>query len=82
MIPFAAGAAQDIFTRIIADRAFREALVAKGAPKEALAPLEASLAVNPFDPQVHCTLASAYGKLASAAVGLIVPLSLSGAWAE
>jgi tetratricopeptide (TPR) repeat protein len=43
-----------------------EALVAKGTPKEALAPLEASLAVNPFDPQVHCTLASAYGKLAPA----------------
>jgi tetratricopeptide (TPR) repeat protein len=40
-----------------------EALVAKGAPKEALAPLQASLAVNPFDPQVHCTLANAYGKL-------------------
>jgi tetratricopeptide (TPR) repeat protein len=43
-----------------------EALVAKGAPGEALAPLGASLAVNPFDPQVHCALASAYGKLAAA----------------
>ena len=40
-----------------------EALVAKGAPAEAVAPLRASLAVNPFDPQVHCALADAYGKL-------------------
>jgi tetratricopeptide (TPR) repeat protein len=43
-----------------------EALVAKGAPGEALAPLRASLAVNPFDPQVHCALADAYGKLPAA----------------
>ena len=40
-----------------------EALVAKGAPADALAPLRASLATNPFDPRVHCALASAYGKL-------------------
>jgi predicted Zn-dependent protease len=40
-----------------------EALVAKGAPAEALAPLRASLATNPFDPRVHCALADAYGKL-------------------
>ena len=35
-----------------------EALVAKGAPAEALAPLRASLATNPFDPRVHCALAT------------------------
>jgi predicted Zn-dependent protease len=40
-----------------------EALVAKGAPAEALAPLRASLATNPFDPRVHCALADAYTKL-------------------
>lgn len=40
-----------------------EALVAKGAPAEAIAPLRASLATNPFDPRVHCALANAYGKL-------------------
>jgi tetratricopeptide (TPR) repeat protein len=40
-----------------------EALVAKGTPAEALAPLRASLATNPFDPRVHCALASAYSKL-------------------
>jgi tetratricopeptide (TPR) repeat protein len=40
-----------------------EALVAKGAPAEALAPLRASLATNPFDPRVHCALANAYNKL-------------------
>ena len=44
-----------------------EALVAKGTPGEALAPLRASLVVNPFDPQVHCALASAYDKLAPSA---------------
>jgi tetratricopeptide (TPR) repeat protein len=43
-----------------------EALTAKGSPGEALAPLRASLAVNPFDPQVHCALADAYGKLPTA----------------
>jgi tetratricopeptide (TPR) repeat protein len=40
-----------------------EALVAKGAAAEAVPPLRASLAVNPFDPQVHCALADAYAKL-------------------
>ena len=40
-----------------------EALVAKGSPAEALGPLRASLATNPFDPRVHCALADAYGKL-------------------
>jgi len=40
-----------------------EALVAKGAAAESLAPLRASLATNPFDPRVHCALANAYSKL-------------------
>ena len=40
-----------------------EALLAKGSAAEAVAPLLASLATNPFDPQVHCALATAYGKL-------------------
>ena len=40
-----------------------EALIAKGSPAEALAPLRAALATNPFDPRVHCALADAYGKL-------------------
>src|SRR4029078_5941700 len=40
-----------------------EALVAKGAPADALAPLRSSLATNPFDPRVHCALANAYGEL-------------------
>ena len=40
-----------------------EALVAKGTPAEAVAPLRASLATNPFDPRVHCALADAYSKL-------------------
>jgi tetratricopeptide (TPR) repeat protein len=42
-----------------------EALIAKGEPGLALTPLRASLATNPFDPQVHCALAEAYGKLPS-----------------
>jgi Flp pilus assembly protein TadD len=40
-----------------------EALIAKGTPAEALGPLRASLATNPFDPRVHCALADAYDKL-------------------
>jgi Flp pilus assembly protein TadD len=40
-----------------------EALIAKGEPGIALAPLRASLATNPFDPRVHCALADAYTKL-------------------
>jgi predicted Zn-dependent protease len=43
-----------------------EALVAKGSPAEAVAPLRASLATNPFDPRVHCALADAYAKLPKA----------------
>ena len=40
-----------------------EALIAKGEPGLALPHLRASLAVNPFDPRVHCALADAYAKL-------------------
>jgi Flp pilus assembly protein TadD len=43
-----------------------EALLAKGAPADAVAPLRASLATNPFDPRVHCALANAYSKLPTA----------------
>jgi Flp pilus assembly protein TadD len=40
-----------------------EAELAKGAPAAAVVELRAALASNPFDPEVHCTLASAYQKL-------------------
>jgi tetratricopeptide (TPR) repeat protein len=40
-----------------------EAQVAKGAVPEAIVELRAALAANPFDPEVHCVLAVAYGKL-------------------
>jgi Flp pilus assembly protein TadD len=43
-----------------------EALIAKGAPGEALAPLKTAIATNPFDPRVHCALADAYAKLPAA----------------
>jgi tetratricopeptide (TPR) repeat protein len=39
-----------------------EALLAKGDPVAAIAELQAALATNPFDPQVHCALAEAYEK--------------------
>jgi tetratricopeptide (TPR) repeat protein len=39
-----------------------EALLAKGAPVEAIVDLRAALATNPFDPEVHCALAQAYEK--------------------
>ena len=39
-----------------------EAKLAKGAPAEAIVELRAALATNPFDPEVHCTLADAYEK--------------------
>jgi tetratricopeptide (TPR) repeat protein len=42
-----------------------QALLAKGDAAGAVAPLLASLAANPFDPSVHCSLAEAYKKLAS-----------------
>jgi tetratricopeptide (TPR) repeat protein len=40
-----------------------QALLAKGDPRQALASLEASLAANPFDPNVHCAMADAYQRL-------------------
>ena len=40
-----------------------EAKLAKGAPAEAIVELRAALATNPFDPEVHCTLATAYEKV-------------------
>jgi predicted Zn-dependent protease len=40
-----------------------EARLAKGAPGEAIVELRAALATNPFDPEVHCTLATAYEKV-------------------
>jgi tetratricopeptide (TPR) repeat protein len=43
-----------------------EALLNKGAAADAVVALRASLATNPFDPQVHCTLAAAYGRLPAA----------------
>jgi tetratricopeptide (TPR) repeat protein len=42
-----------------------QALLAKGQPRPAVAALEASLATNPFDPNVHCALADAYQKIGS-----------------
>ena len=39
-----------------------EAKLAKGAPAEAIVELRAALATNPFDPEVHCSLADAYEK--------------------
>ena len=40
-----------------------EALLAKGDAPGAITAVRASLATNPFDPAVHCTLAEAYLKL-------------------
>jgi tetratricopeptide (TPR) repeat protein len=40
-----------------------EALLAKGAFPGAIAELREALATNPFDPEVHCALADAYGRL-------------------
>jgi tetratricopeptide (TPR) repeat protein len=40
-----------------------QALLEKGQPKAAISALEMSLATNPFDPGVHCSLAEAYAKL-------------------
>ncbi|MES1171931.1 MAG: tetratricopeptide repeat protein [Bacteroidota bacterium] len=40
-----------------------QALLAKGDFPGAIAAVRASLATNPFDPAVHCTLADAYSKL-------------------
>jgi tetratricopeptide (TPR) repeat protein len=43
-----------------------QALLAKGDARGAIAAVRASLATNPFDPAVHCTLADAYVKLPAA----------------
>ena len=43
-----------------------EALLAKGEPRAAVDAVRASLATNPFDPAVHCTLAEAYARLPDA----------------
>ena len=40
-----------------------EAWLAKGEPRAAVDAVRASLATNPFDPAVHCTLAEAYARL-------------------
>jgi predicted Zn-dependent protease len=40
-----------------------QALLAKGDPRGAIDAVRASLATNPFDPAVHCTLADAYLRL-------------------
>ena len=40
-----------------------QALLAKGDAPGAIVAVRASLATNPFDPAVHCTLADAYAKL-------------------
>jgi tetratricopeptide (TPR) repeat protein len=40
-----------------------QALLAKGDAAGAIAAVRASLATNPFDPAVHCTLAEAYARL-------------------
>ena len=42
-----------------------QALLAKGDARGAIESLRASLATNPFDPAVHCTMADAYLKLPS-----------------
>jgi hypothetical protein len=42
--------------------------MAKGDAAGAVAPLLSSLAANPFDPSVHCSLAEAYKKLPADAV--------------
>jgi tetratricopeptide (TPR) repeat protein len=46
-----------------------EAKLAKGAPAEAIVELRAALATNPFDPEVHCTLAEAYEKVPEGGAG-------------
>lgn len=46
-----------------------QALLETGLAPEAVAALERSLATNPFDPEVHCSLAEAYDKIQNAAPG-------------
>ena len=43
-----------------------QALLGKGSAKEAIVPLLLSLAVNPYDPSVHCSLAEAYKQVPDA----------------
>ena len=43
-----------------------QALLAQGKPDLAIEPLLSALGTNPFDPAVHCALAEAYGKVATA----------------
>lgn len=43
-----------------------QALLAKGAPADAVPAFRASLRTNPFDPAVHCGLADAYAQLPAA----------------
>lgn len=45
-----------------------QALLGKGNAKEAVEPLLLSLAVNPYDPSVHCSLADAYKRIPDAPV--------------
>lgn len=42
-----------------------QALLEKGEPEAARKALEASLANNPFDPELHCALGEAYARLAT-----------------
>jgi tetratricopeptide (TPR) repeat protein len=49
-----------------------EAQLALGDTPAAIVSLRASLATNPFDPQVHCALAAAYGKT-TARAGTLEP---------
>ncbi|HSZ83257.1 MAG TPA: hypothetical protein VLA14_13300 [Polyangia bacterium] len=48
-----------------------EARLARGAPADAVVELRAALATNPFDPEVHCTLADAYDKLPEGPSGAV-----------
>ena len=43
-----------------------QAALAKGDAKAAVASLPLSLAINPYDPAVHCSLAEAYKRLPDA----------------
>jgi tetratricopeptide (TPR) repeat protein len=45
-----------------------QALLAKGDARSAVAPLLLALAINPYDPNVHCSLAEAYKRLPEASL--------------
>jgi tetratricopeptide (TPR) repeat protein len=53
-----------------------EALLAKGAPADAVAELNLALATNPFDPEVHCALGDAYAKMPASVAGGGPPAAL------